>query len=34
MAELFTLVGLVSVGLIGVTRWLEEQAQSPRRVRR
>lgn len=34
MAEIFTLIGLVSVGLVGVTRWLEEQQASPRRARR
>jgi hypothetical protein len=34
MAELFTFVGLLSVGLLGLTRWLEEQKPLPRRVRR
>ena len=34
MAELFTLVGMISVGLLGVTRWLEERQPSARRVRR
>jgi len=31
MAEIFTLAGLVSVGLVGVTRWLEERSASRRR---
>ena len=34
MAELFTFVGLISIGLLGLTRWLEEQQASPRRIRR
>jgi hypothetical protein len=34
MAELFTFVGLISIGLVGVTRWLEEHQASPRRIRR
>ena len=34
MAELFTFVGLITIGLLGVTRWLEEQQASPRRARR
>jgi len=31
VAEIFTLAGLVSVGLVGFTHWLEERSASRRR---